>query len=113
MGDGRQHMMDDGWHTTGVGGGGGGGAIHVYEFSKSFVTIKKNKQHTYGLRGAMPLSPSLSSSSMQLLLLPPPVLLMLRATAHGARWGMGSGGRVMVVVVVVVPSMCTCLVNLL
>jgi hypothetical protein len=73
-------MMDDGWHTAGNSGG-GGGAIHVYkEFSKSFVMIKKNKRHTYGLRGPMPPSPLLSSSSLLLLLLPLPVGLLLRAT---------------------------------
>jgi hypothetical protein len=72
--------MDDGQCTAGDSGGGGGGAIHVYkEFSKYFVTIKKNKRHTYGLRGTMPPSPSLSSSSLLLLSLPPLVWLLLLA----------------------------------
>src|SRR5258705_6098020 len=71
-------------------------AVYVVQNKNKLVkTIKKN--NTYGLRGAMPLSPSLSSLLRLLLPLPLRVLLL-----YGQRrCAMGNGRRARLVVVAV------------
>src|SRR5258705_13968409 len=63
-------------------------AVYVVQNKNKLVkTIKKN--NAYGLRGAMPLSPSLSSLLRLLLPLPlPPRVLSLYGRR---RWAMGDG----------------------
>jgi hypothetical protein len=59
----RQWVTGDDDDDDGGGGGGGDSSHPCVQslFSKFFVTMKKNKIHTYGLRGTMPPSPLLSS----------------------------------------------------
>src|SRR5882762_6629550 len=71
-GDGGRRIMHDGRQAAGDGGGGGGGS-HL-------------RCTEYGLRGAMPPSPSILPLLLLLLLLPPPpVLLLIQTTAGDGR----------------------------